>query len=459
VAFDRDFVWGTATSSYQIEGAPKEDGKGPSIWDALCAVPGAIADASTGDVACDHYHRVKEDVQLMRRLGVDAYRFSISWPRVLPEGVGAVNQRGLAFYDRLVDRLLEAGIIPYITLYHWDFPLALHHRGGWLNRDSAQWFADFATVIAERLSDRVTNWITINEPQCSVGLGYSEGRHAPGLKLSNRDVLLVGHHTLLAHGRAVQAIRAAAKTAPQIGWASVNHVQYPATQTPADIEAARAAYIAVDPKAWFWSIAWFADAIHLGAYPEKAMAHFGKDAPVPQAGDMETISTPVDFLGLNIYSGTPHARGEDGAPRAVPHPHGMAHTDMGWAVAPESLRWGPTFAAERYRVPIFITENGMANLDWLASDGAVHDHQRIDYLKRYLDQLEIAAGNGVPIRGYFEWSLLDNFEWAEGYTKRFGLVHVDFATGERTPKASFQWYADRIRAARSVPATRTTVGT
>ncbi len=459
MAFDSNFVWGTATSSYQIEGAALEDGKGPSIWDALCDVKGAIADGSTGAVACDHYHRVKEDVALMRRLGVGAYRFSISWPRVLPEGTGQVNQRGLAFYDKLVDRLLEAGIIPYITLYHWDFPLALHHRGGWLNRDSAQWFADFATIITDRLSDRVTNWITLNEPQCSVGLGYSEGRHAPGVKLPNRDVLLVGHHTLLAHGRAVQAIRAAAKTPPRVGWATVNHVAYPSTESQHDIDAARTAFSTIDPKSWFWSTAWFADAIHLGAYPDKALELFGKDAPKPHADDMAIIASPVDFLGLNIYSGTPYARGADGAPHTVPHPHGMAHTDMAWPVTPESLRWGPTFAAERYNVPIYITENGMANLDWLATDGAVHDPQRIDYLKRYIDQLEVAADNGVPICGYFQWSLLDNFEWAEGYTKRFGLVHVDFDTGERTPKDSFEWYADRIRSAKSVPAARSAVGT
>ena len=458
MAFDSRFIWGTATSSYQIEGAAREDGKGPSIWDALCEVPGAIADGSTGAVACDHYHRVKEDVQLMRRLGVDAYRFSISWPRVLPEGVGAVNHRGLSFYDKLVDRLLEAGIIPYITLYHWDFPLALHHRGGWLNRDSAQWFADYATIVAERLSDRVSNWITLNEPQCSVGLGYSEGRHAPGLKLPNRDVLLVGHHTLLAHGRAVQAIRAIAKTPQRIGWASVSHVAYPSTDSQADIAAARTANAAVDPKAWFWSSAWFADAIHQGAYPQAAMEHFGRDAPVPEAEDMAIISSPVDFLGLNIYSGAPHEHGKDGAPRPVPHPHGVAHTDMGWPVAPESLRWGPTFAAERYNVPIYITENGMANLDWLATDGAVHDPQRIDYLKRYIDQLEIAAASGVSICGYFQWSLLDNFEWAEGYNKRFGLVHVDFDSGERTPKDSFDWYADRIRSSKSSPVGRPAVG-
>lgn len=458
MAFDTNFVWGTATSSYQIEGAATADGKGPSIWDALCGVPGAIADASSGAVACDHYNRVKEDVALMRRLGVDAYRFSIAWPRVMPEGTGPVNQRGLAFYDRLVDRLLDAGITPYITLYHWDLPLALHHRGGWLNREIAQWFADYATVITHALSDRVTNWITINEPQCTVGLGYSEGRHAPGLKLGNRDVLLAAHNTLLAHGRAVQAIRSGAKQPARIGWASVNHAAYPASESQPDIDAARTAYAAIDLKAWFWSIAWFADAIHLGGYPERTMSLLGKDAPEVLPGDMDIISTPVDYLGLNIYSGTPYTRGEDGAPKPVPHPPGVAHTDMGWAVTPEALRWGPTFAAERYRCPIYITENGMANLDWLATDGAVHDRQRIDYLKRYIDQLEVAASHGVPIRGYFQWSLLDNFEWAEGYNKRFGLVHVDFQTGERTPKDSFDWYASRIRASRHVASARPALG-
>ncbi len=446
--FRNDFLWGTATSSYQIEGAAHADGKAPSVWDALCQVDGAIADGTSGEHACDHYNRFQEDVQLMRRLGVDAYRFSISWPRVLPDGFGRPNQPGLDFYDALVDRLLDNGIRPFVTLFHWDYPLALYRRGGWLNPDSPKWFADYASLLTDRLSDRVSDWITHNEPQCFVGLGHRDGRHAPGVRLPRRDVLLVGHNALLAHGLAVRAIRAAAKTTPNIGWATVAHVKYPASERPEDVEAARAAQFGPNNEDWVWSIGWFGDPIHLGAYPEHALREHGADMPVIGPDDMETISAPIDFVGLNIYSGTAYEAGPDGSPRVVGKPPGHAHTTMDWHVAPQTLRWGAAFATERYGLPAYITENGMGNTDWVMADGAVHDPQRIDFLDQYLAQLELAADQGVDVRGYFLWSLLDNFEWAEGFRKRFGLIHVDFETFERTPKDSFEWYRGRIAEAR-----------
>lgn len=445
--FRHDFLWGVATSAYQIEGAAADHARGLSVWDALCRTHNAIADASSGEIACDHANRVAQDVGLMRNLGIDAYRLSISWPRVIPDGDGAPSPAGLDFYDALIDTLLDNGIRPFVTLFHWDFPLALQHKGGWLSPDAPRCFADYASLVATRLSDRVTDWITHNEPQCFVALGHRDARHAPGLKLPPADVLTVAHHALLAHGHATRAIRAAAKREPNIGWASLAHVKYPASNTQADIDAARAAQFGPSNNDWAWSIDWFGDPIHLGHYPEHTLSAIGHDMPRIKSGDMETINAPIDFIGLNIYSGTPHAADDD-APRAVAHPPGHAITTMDWAVAPQSMRWGPAFVAQRYGVPIFITENGMSNPDWVALDGGVHDPQRIDFLTRYLDALETAADDGVDVRGYFLWSLLDNFEWAEGYKKRFGIVHVDFETLERTPKDSFEWYRNRIIDAR-----------
>lgn len=447
--FREDFLWGAATSAYQIEGAPRTGAKGQSVWDALCRVPGAIADGTTGDSACDSFNRSTEDVALLSQLGADAYRFSISWPRVIPEGVGPIDLSGLDYYDALVDALLGAGIRPFITLFHWDYPLALYHRGGWLNPDSPQWFADYAGAVVERLSDRVSDWMTHNEPQCFVALGHHTGRHAPGIKLPLRDVLLVGHRALLGHGHAVRAMRAAAKQPLNIGWAAVASVRYPATEKPEDIDAARRANYGPEAGDPLWTVNWFGDPIHVGQYPDHFVRALGADMPAIGPRDMETINAPIDFLGLNVYSGQAKRAGADDTIETVPHEPGYAHTSMDWAVAPEALRWGPSFAAERYELPIYITENGMANHDWIMADGAVHDPQRIDFLHRYLTQLEAAADDGADIRGYFHWSLLDNFEWAEGFKKRFGIVHVDFETGKRTPKDSFEWYKQWIAGAKA----------
>ncbi len=443
--FRKDFVWGAAAASYQIEGAHDADGKGPSVWDAFCRWEGKTFLGQTGETACDHYHRYREDVALMKQMGLKGYRLSISWPRVLPEGVGAVNEKGLAFYDCLVDALLEAGVQPWVTLFHWDLPLALHRRGGWLNREIVEWFGQYARVIMDRLSDRVRHWMTLNEPQVFISHGYGEGVHAPGLKLGIRDLLLAAHHALMAHGRAVQVIRQYAKSSPTVGWAPVGSVRYPATSSPADVEAARLATTTVRHK-YLWSNAWFGDPVVLGGYPSSGLRLFGAEMPKIQPGDMELMKQPLDFYGMNNYVGSPVRAGADGQPEDVPPEPGRPISAYYWPVTPLSHYWGPKFLSEHYRLPIVVTENGMANADWVALDGRVHDPQRIDFMQRYLRELRRAADDGVDIRGYFHWSLMDNFEWAEGFKQRFGLIHVDYTTQKRTPKDSALWYAEVIRA-------------
>lgn len=438
--FPTGFVWGAASSAYQIEGAPEADGKGPSIWDTFCRKAGAVSGGQTGNAACDHYHRWRDDVRLMQGLGLHAYRFSISWPRIIPEGVGPINAGGLDFYDSLVDGLLDAGIEPWATLFHWDYPYALQCRGGWLNPDSPRWFADYTRAVVDRLSDRVTRWMTINEPQIYIGLGHGDGTHAPGLRLGLQDRLLASHHTLLAHGMSVQTIRSHAKRPPVIGWAPCGRIEYPSVETAANIDAARRSTFSITaPDSW--NNTWFADPVCLGRYPEDGLRLYGAAAPRVRAGEMETIHQPLDFYGLNIYSGDPVVAGPSGAAQRVPFPLGWPQTSMKWFVAPESLRWGARFVHERYGLPIVITENGMANLDWPDAAGNVKDPQRIDYTQRYLLALHQSIRDGADVRGYFHWSIMDNFEWAEGYTQRFGLVHVDFSTLTRTPKDSARWYA------------------
>ncbi|MBN1420421.1 MAG: beta-glucosidase, partial [Planctomycetes bacterium] len=428
--FPDEFAWGAAAASYQIEGAAREGGRGPSVWDAFCRRPGAIRQGDTGDVACDHYHRYADDARLMGTLGLKAYRFSIAWPRVLPGGTGPVNERGLDFYDRLVDALLANGVSPWATLFHWDYPRALFRRGGWLARESADWFAEYAAVVVDRLSDRVSHWITQNEPQCYIGLGHRTGEHAPGLRLDLPDVLRAAHHSLLAHGRTVQVIRARARTAPVVGAAPVGIVFTPASERREDIDAARArTFAVVAPDTW--STTWFADPMLLGSYPADGLRLFGEDAPRIEPGDLETIRQPLDFYGVNIYFGQRIRAAPGGGWALVPEPPGPALTTMGWRVDPEVLYWGPRFLYERYGLPIVITENGMANCDWIHADGAVHDPQRIDYLARHLRACAHTIRDGVDVRGYFVWSILDNFEWAFGYTQRFGLVFVDYPTQRR----------------------------
>jgi beta-glucosidase len=380
----------------------------------------------------------------MKEIGLRAYRFSVSWARVIPEGVGAVNAAGLSFYDCLVDELLGAGIDPWVTLFHWDYPHALHLRGGWLNPDSPGWVRDYAAVIVDALSDRVTNWITINEPQIFIGRGHKDGLDAPGLKLARPDWLRAGHHALMAHGLASEVIRSRAKRPPRIGWAPVGVTYVPATDSPADIDATRRQTMSVlAPDAWNNTL--YADPVVLGHYPADALSLFGNDIPSTHDRDMRIIHQPLDFYGLNIYSATPVHANADGSPRVGVFPPGHPRNAFDWPVVPAALYWGPKFHAERYKLPIVITENGYSGLDWPDSSGVVHDPQRISYSREYLRHLRKASGEGVDVRGYFHWSLMDNFEWTQGYNQRFGLIHVDFATQKRTLKDSARWYADVIR--------------
>ncbi|HMN39884.1 MAG TPA: GH1 family beta-glucosidase [Phycisphaerales bacterium] len=443
--FPTDFVWGAATSSYQIEGASAPDERGPNIFDEFCRRPGAVFMNHSGNVAADHCRRYQEDVGLMRQIGLHAYRCSIAWSRVLHEGTGRVSESGLGFYDRLVDELLAAGIEPWITLFHWDLPLALERRGGWLNREIADWFAEYTRVVVERLSDRVSKWITLNEPQVFIKHGHGDGKIAPGLKLGLDGQIDACHNALRAHGRAVQAIRAHARTTPSVGWALVGRTDYPASDSPADIAAARAGTLGVRTPD-LWNNTWYSDPAFFGTYPDDALTLFGpKNQPPIRPGDMDLIRQPMDFYGLNIYDGRCVKAGAAGEPEVVPFADGHAQTAIRWFLTPPALYWGPRFLHDRYKMPIYITENGLSNVDWVMLDGRVHDPQRIDYTTRYLRELERAIDDGVDVRGYFHWSLLDNFEWAEGYKERFGLIHVDFPTGTRTPKDSARWYARMIR--------------
>lgn len=443
MTFPGNFHWGAVTSAYQFEGAWNADGKGCSIWDKFAARRGHTWEGQTGQTACDHYNRPAEDVGLMGQIGLNAYRFSISWPRVMPHGTGAVNDAGLAFYDRLVDQLLAAGVQPWVTLFHWDFPYELFLRGGWLNPDSPSWFAKYTSVVVDRLSDRVTHWVTLNEPQCFIGLGHSSGEHAPGLKLDLPEVLLAGHHALLAHGRAVERIRERAKLAPVVGWSPAVSVFYPGTESPEDISAARSAVNSVWPDG-VWNNRWWGDPVVLGQYPEEGLRAYGDAAPRSTKADFKIINQPIDFYGCNIFHGEQVRAGPGGLPVPVPLPMGHPCTSSMWTQTPEALYWGPKFLAEIYKLPLVVSENGMSNNDMVGHDGRVHDQTRIEFMIGYLMQLRRALAEGIDVRGYFVWSLMDNFEWAEGYRHRFGLVHVDYRTQQRTLKDSALWYRQVI---------------
>lgn len=433
--FPEDFIWGASTSSYQIEGAHDGDGKGASIWDLFVQREGRIWRGQHGRVSCDHYHRFKEDVAHMRLMGLKAYRFSISWPRILPNGTGAINEAGLAFYDALIDELLENGIEPWVTLYHWDLPYELFLKGGWLDRNSAQWFADYTKVVIDRFSDRVQRWVTINEPQCFIGLGYRDGLHAPGLNLSFRECLMAGHHALLAHGRSVQVIREYAKLTPIIGWSPSGSVYQPASSRMDDISAAREATSAIYSDN-VWNTRWWSDPVILGHYPEEGLKAYQKALPRFPASDFEIIQQPIDYYACNIFQATPVRMSEEGTPVAVPLLDGEDISLYEWTQNPDSLYWGPRFIQELYNLPLVITENGCSTLDRVALDGGVHDSNRTDYMIGHLLALRKAMDDGVDVHGYFHWSLLDNFEWQEGYKHRYGLIHVNYQTQIRTWKDS-----------------------
>jgi beta-glucosidase len=445
-----DFRWGAATAAYQIEGAVAEDGRTPSIWDTFCRVPGAVVNGENGDVACDHYHRMPEDVAMMRDLGLDTYRFSVAWPRVQPRGRGPANPKGLDFYERLVDELLAQGIDPWVTLYHWDLPQELEDAGGWPARDTAYRFADYSMLVFDRLQDRVRTWTTLNEPWCSAMLGYAYGDHAPGRQDFEAGLHAV-HHLLLGHGLATQRMRAAATTPTQFGITLNLGTAQPATEAAGDLEAARRAdglgtRIYLDPL------------VH-GRYPQDVVADLAeRNVVLPvQAGDLEIISTPIDVLGVNYYTGwlfsgvdeNGRTRDDDGVPVTRAVPRGRPVTAMGWEIVPECFTELLVRLSRDYpSLPIVITENGAAFEDLPEADGSIEDDDRTAYLAAHLTAVAEARQQGADVRGYLAWSLLDNFEWAYGYAKRFGIVRVDYDTQVRTPKQSALWFRDTARRAR-----------
>src|SRR4051794_28256811 len=440
-AFPDGFVWGAATSAYQIEGAVDEDGRGRSIWDTFTHTPGKIGDHSNGDQANDHYHRYKEDVRLTKELGVKAYRFSIAWPRVFPDGNGAPNPKGLDFYDRLVDELLANGIEPYATLYHWDLPQSLQDRvGGWQSSETSKAFANYAGYVAKRLTDRVRNIFTLNEAGRFVTFGYGLGIDAPGLKLPPAELNQVRHHVALGHGLAVQAIRAHARGGTKVGPAENITACLPAIDTPANVRAAEIATRELN--------AGLLGVILEGKYTDAFLAYAGKNAPKYSADELKIISSPNDFVGLNIYAPQHYVVASERAPgfSILPFPTSFPHMNVEWLrIGPETLYWVPRLAAKVWNIEnIYISENGTSAADDVTADGSVYDMDRIMYLRNYLAQLQRATSEGVPVRGYFMWSLMDNFEWIYGFEKRFGLYRVDFETQLRTPKLSASFYRNVI---------------
>jgi beta-glucosidase len=430
LTFPDQFVWGASTAAYQIEGAVEADGRGESIWDRFSHTPGKTLNGDSGDVACDHYHRWPEDIALMQRLDLKAYRFSTAWPRIYPQGRGLRNQAGLEFYDRLVDALLAANIEPYITLYHWDLPQALEDQGGWSARDTAYAFADYAETMVRQLGDRVRHWTTFNEPWCTAFSGYAWGEHAPGLK-DDRLALQVAHHTLVAHGLALQAMRAinaTVKAGIVLNLWSIETVH--------DTPAARA----LVERIWQRDQGWFLDPLFHAEYPLLAWQAREAIAPDMQPGDLKLAAQPLDFLGINNYNRV--LLGSNGERVRPPE---SEYTEMGWEVHAPGLRRLLNTVRQRYpAIPLYIIENGAAFADEISADGAVHDPRRVNYLRDHIGAVREAIQDGVDVRGYFAWSLLDNFEWALGYSKRFGLIYVDYPTQRRILKDSGQWYAQVI---------------
>ena len=443
--FPKDFVWGVATSAFQIEGAASDDGKGPSIWDAFCSVPGTIADHSNGDVACDHYRRWADDLDLIAGLGVDAYRFSVSWPRVRPGGAGAWNEKGLDFYERIVDGLLARGIKPYLTLNHWDLPNELQAAGGWAHRDTVHRFVEYAQGMAARVGDRVGSITTHNEPWVISVLGHETGIFAPGIK-RRATAVQVSHHLMLSHGLALQALRAQG-CAARLGIVLNLSPMHAATPSAGDHAKAQLEDGLL--------LRWYMDPLFKGTYPQDVIEHLGADAPRVQAGDLAAMATPMDFLGINYYSRSVVSAGVPWDVRSS----GREITDMGWEIYPEGLTELLLRLHRDYPVPpLYVTENGGAFKDSLEG-GRIHDAQRTDYIARHIVAVADAMRQGVRMEGYMVWSLLDNFEWASGYAKRFGIVHVDYATQHRTLKDSALWYRDFLQQQKSARASHETVKT
>jgi beta-glucosidase len=452
-SFPPGFFWGASTAAAQSEGSPLADGGGESIWDVFLRSPKATADGSNNLLADDEYHRWPEDLKFMQQIGLNAYRFSVSWPRVLPEGKGKVNAKGLDYYDRLIDALLKARITPFLTTYHFDYPEALQKQGGWLNPDSSQRLADYTYILSTRLSDRVTHWLTINEPNVLWGFGSEAGIMPPQHKLADAELVLGAHNILLGHGKSVQAIRAAAKRPVEVSLAFAGLFSLPASDRPADVAAARTASFRVKktklgpdlPPMAILSTGWWLDPVYLGRYPEDGLKLFPEAAKLAKPGDMKTINQPLDFCGVNLYFAPTVKAGADGQPEVVPDPPNIPRSHYGWAVTPDVLYWAPKFLFERYQKPIAITENGLANDDKPTSDGKVHDTERTVFLDAYLKSLRRASREGVPLKGYFRWSLLDDFEWTQGFSQRFGLIYVDYKTQKRILKDSAVRYTQIIR--------------
>ena len=435
--FPKDFLWGAATASYQIEGAALEDGRGECIWTRFSHTAGAILNDDTGDVACDHYHRYEEDVTLMKNLRLNAYRFSTSWPRVMPNGIGATNEQGLDFYDRLVDTLLEAEIRPFLTLYHWDLPQALQDKGGWANRDIVNWFSDYTELMTKRLGDGVKNWITFNEPKVIAFVAHHQGRHAPAMQ-DMPTALKVGHHLLLSHAAGVPIIRENVADA-NVGMTMDLHYYESASDKPEDIAAAERL------DALYFR--WFLDPLIHGHYPDVLAEWLSETAPDIDSAEVQQAAVPIDFIGMNYYMRwlVEHDEHGDTLQTRKYAKVGNEHTTMGWEVYPDGFYRGLMRLTEDYHVPaIYVTENGAAFNDPEPVDDIVHDPRRIAYLETHLDKVSQAIADGAPIKGYFAWSLMDNFEWALGYSQRFGLVHINYETLERTPKQSAYFYRDFI---------------
>jgi beta-glucosidase len=433
--FPTGFLWGSATASYQVEGAVHEGGRGVSIWDTFSHTPGKTANGDTGDVADDFYHLYPQDIDLMKRMGLKTFRFSVAWPRIFPTGTGQPNQQGVDFYKKLVDTLLAAGIEPYCTLFHWDLPQVLQDQGGWESRDVAKAFADYAGYTAGVLSDRCKNYMTMNEMRSFCDIGYASGRHAPGLQIGRKRMAQLNHNVVYAHGLSVRAIRAHAKSPVKIGLADNIEATTPVIETPEHIEAAHHAMR--EENAMYQTV------IQEGRYTEHYLKRLGDDAPHFTQEELDVIKSPLDFVGINNY--TPHyvrAADNEVGYVSVPNPASYPHMYSPWlTVGPEGLYWGPKLVHEIWGVKeIYITENGCSSTDKIAEDGHVYDTDRVMYLRNYLTQLHRGISEGIPVKGYFCWSLLDNYEWADGYDKRFGIVYVDFTTQKRTPKLSAEFY-------------------
>ncbi len=442
MTFPKEFLWGTAYAAFQVEGGWNEDGKGPSIWDDFCHSPGHVKNGDTGDVACDSYHRLEEDIAAIKTIGAKVHRFSVSWPRIQPEGRGRANEKGLDYYERMVDGLLEAGVIPWMTLYHWDLPSALQKEGGWLSRSTVDAFGEYSAILARHFSDRVKTFMPVNEPQCIATLGYGSGEHAPGLRLPWEDVVKVYHNLALAQSISTKAIRANAPGDVQIGAVSTGRLSSPMIQTEEAEEVAYRATFRMGTQNlhdWAFTHSIFMDELMFRKFDEDAPDFLKVFYDTIPHSDWDLMEKP-DFLGLNVYNGDR----VDMMGRNVPYPGNHPKTAIDWPVTPWVMYYGPRHLYKRYGLPIYITENGVSCFDKIALDGKVHDADRIAFLSSYLQELERSIESGVPVKGYLHWSLLDNFEWAFGYEQRFGLVYVDYQTQNRIVKDAALWYRDVI---------------